>query len=161
MAIIQPTSFAQLMQRAPVLREQGGRFGRIPGENAATVAGLVGGVMGGKFDLEIARRQGENALAQIEAQRKSTFGDRLRLMAPLLAGGLSSGGLFGGGGGTRMAGSDLFATLLLQQGSVSPNALIGNANDMLAGMNLFRAQGPEAWTASSRKGTQSILPWMS
>jgi hypothetical protein len=156
MAIVQPTDFGAILARSPRLNEQGGAFAQIPVFNATLAAKMAGDTLNAKTELEALRIQGDNLVRAAKEQRKpvqSTFGDRLRAVAPaLLQMGQSGGGLFGGG--NRFAG-DLLAQVL-EQGSASPNALLGSFNDQLAGINLTRSQ-IEPWSAGSRSGTSSLL----
>jgi hypothetical protein len=152
MAVIQPSSFAQLMARAPNLNEQGGAFAQIPVFNATVAAKMVGDTLAAKTDLEGLRIQGENLLKVAKEQRKpasSTLGDRLRAIAPALMTMGQSGGVFGGG--NRFAGDMLSS--LLQDGSITPNQLLGDFNTTLGGLNLARSQ-MEPWSASTRRAAQ-------
>jgi hypothetical protein len=156
MAIVQPTDFAAILARAPRLNEQGSAFAQIPVFNATAAIKLAGDTMAAKTQLEGLRIQGDNLVRAAKEQRKpiqTTFGDRLRAAAPaLLQMGQSGGGIFGGG--NRFAGDMLSS--LLEQGAVTPNALLGSLNDQLGGLNLFRSQ-VEPWTSGSRGGTSSLM----
>ena len=155
MTVVPSGSFGDLMRRAPVLVEQGGAFGQISAFNAALAAKMAGETMAAKANLEGLRIQGENLLAIEKERRKpaqSSFGDRLRAIAPTLLTMGQPGGLFGGGGRQRLAGEMLSS--ILQGGGITPNQLLDDYNTTLSGLNLARAQ-IEPWSATSRKAAQA------
>lgn len=147
--IVPSGSFAQLMQRAPVLAEQGGAFAQIPVLNATLAGKLAGDTMAAKAEMERLRVQGENLLAIEKERRKpaqTSLGDRLRAIAPAL---LDFGQV--GIERQRMAGEMLSA--VLNGGAIDQNQLLRGLNDTLAGLNLARSQ-IEPWSAASRKAAQ-------
>jgi hypothetical protein len=142
MAVLQPgTSFADLLGNAPRLRDQMSPFGQIPAANAAIAAGVVGATMQREGELEIAREEGR----QLRRTRQGSMGERLRAMAPVLL--QASQDAMDPFGGNRLAGQLLGADV--GGGQVDPNALLGQVNDMVGGLNLLRSQ-IEPWSARTR-----------
>jgi hypothetical protein len=154
MAVIQPSSFAQLMQRAPVLADQGGGFGAITSLNAGLAARIAGDTMAAKADQERLRIQGETLLAIEKERRKpaqSSLGDRLRAITPALLTMGQSGGIFGGGGRQRLAGEMLSS--VLGSATVTPSQLLDEYNNVVNGLNVARGQ-IEPWSATSRQAAR-------
>lgn len=153
MAVIQPSSWGDLIGRAPDLNKQGAAFGQIPTFNAALAAKMAGDTMAAKANLRAIEAQGKEFRKLENLRRQPTMADRLTALAALLPGGGGSGGGFLGGGsdGNRFAGQALLG--LLNQGSITPNQLLDDYNTTLSGLNLARAQ-IEPWSATSRKAAQ-------
>jgi hypothetical protein len=149
MAIVQGSTFADLMRRAPVFDKE--PFMGVVGANLGATASLTGQVINAKSQLEAVREQGRT-LAQVEKIRREanrpTAGDRLRAMTPFLMDSFQSMG------GNRLAG-DLLGVQLAQT-AVTPSDLLGMIRNFQGGLNDSRAL-IDPWTSGSQTGAAALL----
>jgi hypothetical protein len=155
MAIVPGTDFSAILARAPRLNEQGGPFAQIPAFNAQLTAELGDSALRAQTAIaaEKIRADSLKEVAEIQSNRATTTGDRLRTALGLLGaagGGLGSSFL----GGNRFAGDAMSG--LLSTAAMSPVNALGNFNTFTSGLNTSRSQ-IEPWTAASQDSTASAL----
>ena len=158
MAIVPGTDFSAILARAPRLNEQGGPFAKIPAFNAQLTAELGDSALraGTTIAAEKIRAESLKEVAEIQSNRATTTGDRLRTALGLLgaAGGVSGTGLLGS---NRFAGDAMSG--LLSTAAMSPVNVLGNFNTFANGLNTSRSQ-IEPWTTASQDSTASALKRM-
>lgn len=155
MAIVPGTDFSAILARAPRLNEQGGPFAQIPAFNAQLTAGLGDSALRTQTAIaaEKIRAESLKEVAEIQSNRATTTGDRLRAALGLLgaAGGASGTGLLSG---NRFAGDAMSG--LLATAATGPANMLENFNVFTNGLNTSRSL-IEPWTAASQDSTASAL----
>lgn len=154
--IVRGSSFAEIMARAPILREQGGNLSEIPAQNLAAASGIVNSAMNNAAAIKQQQIDADMRLQIAQMQDASTQRTRRATALVGLLPVLSSGGLFGGGS-RRMAGQDLLTGLLSgAMGGTSPTGFITSFTDLANSLGNARS-AISPWSAASRAATSEAL----